>query len=84
LIEKIAKISSQLMTVSQATELKLKNRHYIMIIPLDLIEKLGISSDNLDFDLVVENSNKLTLIGPKLPSIPKSDSTCSERGGFVT
>jgi len=82
-MEKIAKVSSQLITASQATELKLKNQHYVIIIPLRLIEKLGIFSEEIDFDLVIDNSNKLALIGPKLGSQPKSVSPDHERGGFV-
>ena len=83
-MEKIAKISSQLITAPQTTELKLKNQHYIMIIPLKLIEKLGIFSDKIDFELIIDNSSKLALIGPKITNLPKSNTSDSERGGFIT
>jgi len=79
----IGKISSQLMTEDQTTDLKLKKQHYVMILPKHLIQHLGIISDEIDFKLVVDNSSKLTLVGPKITRQPKSDVTASERGGFV-
>ncbi len=83
-MKSLAKISSQLISEDQAVSLKLKKQHYIMILPKHLIQHLGIVSDKIDFELVIDNSNKLTLIGPKLGSKPKSAISTSERGGFVT
>jgi len=82
-MKSLAKISSQLISEDQAVDLKLKKQHYIMILPKHLIQHLGIISDEIDFELVIDNSNKLTLIGPKLGSQPKSVTSTSERGGFV-
>ena len=82
-MKSLAKISSQLISENQTTDLKLKKQHYIMILPKHLIQHLGIVSDEIDFELVIDNSNKLTLIGPKLGSQPKSVTSTSERGGFV-
>ena len=80
----LAKISSQLISEDQTVSLKLKKQHYIMILPKHLVQHLGIVSDEINFELVIDNSNKLTLIGPKIDSQPKSGTTTSERGGFVT
>ncbi len=82
-MKSLAKISSQLISEDQTADLKLKKQHYIMILPKHLIQHLGIVSDEIDFELVIDNSNKLTLIGPKLGSQPKSVTSTSERGGFV-
>jgi len=79
----LAKVSSQLMTEDLTTELKLKTQHYVMILPKHLIQHLGIILDKIDFEVIIDNSNKLTLVGPKISSQPKSDATTSERGGFV-
>ena len=83
-MKSLAKISSQLISEDQAIDLKLKKQHYIMILPKHLIQNLGIVSDEIDFELVINNSNKLTLIGPKLGRLPKSVTSTSEREGFVT
>ena len=83
-MKSLAKISSQLISEDQTVDLKLKKQHYIMILPKHLIQHLGIVSDEINFDLVIDNSNKLALIGPKLVSQPKSATSTSERGGFVT
>ena len=82
-MKSLAKISSQLISEDQAVSLKLKKQHYIMILPKHLIQHLGIFSDEINFELVIDNSNKLTLIGPKLVSQPKSATSTSERGRFV-
>jgi len=82
-MKSLAKISSQLISEDQTVDLKLKKQHYIMILPKHLIQHLGIVSDEINFELVIDNSNKLTLIGPKLGSQPKSATSTSERGGFV-
>jgi len=83
-MKSLAKISSQLISEDQTVDLKLKKQHYLMILPKHLIQHLGIVSDEINFELVIDNSNKLTLIGPKLGSQPKSATSTSERGGFVT
>jgi len=83
-MKSLAKISSQLISEDQTVDLKLKKQHYIMILPKHLIQDLGIVSDEIDFELVIDNSNKLALVGPKLGSQPKSTTSTSERGGFVT
>lgn len=79
----LGKIPSQLLTEDQTTDLKLKKQHYVIILPKHLIRHLGIILDKIDFEVIIDNSNKLTLVGPKINSQPKSDATTSERGGFV-
>ena len=83
-MKSLAKISSQLISEDQTVDLKLKKQHYLMILPKHLIQHLGIVSDKIDFELVIDNSNKLVLVGPKLGSQPKSTAPTSEKGGFVT
>ena len=79
----LGKISSQLMSEDQTADLKLKKQHYVMILPKHLIQHLGIILDKIDFEVILDNSSKLTLVGPKITRQPKSDATPSERGGFV-
>jgi len=83
-MKSLAKISSQLISEDQTTDLKLKKQYYLMILPKHLIQHLGIVSDEINFELVIDNSNKLTLVGPKLVSQPKSATHTSQREGFVT
>jgi len=79
----LAKVSSQLMSEDQTTDLKLKKQHYVMILPKQLIQHLGIILDKIDFEVIIDNSSKLTLVGPKISSQPKSATATSESGGFV-
>jgi len=83
-MKSLAKISSQLISEDQTVDLKLKKQHYLMILPKHLVQHLGIISDEINFELVIDNSNKLAHIGPKIDHPPKSDTANSERGGFVT
>jgi hypothetical protein len=80
----IAKISSQLILEDLARNLKLKKQHYLMILPQSLLQKYGIDSEEISFNLAIDDSDKLTLIGPKISSQPKSDISNSTRGEFVT
>ena len=82
-MKKIAKISSHLLSEELSTGLKLKEQHYIMIFPQHLIRQLGIQQNEISFQLATDDLNKLTLVGPKLGSQPKSVTSDHERGGFV-
>ncbi|MBS1267835.1 MAG: hypothetical protein MAG458_00548 [Nitrosopumilus sp.] len=82
-MKSFAKISSHLMSKDQSLELKLENQHYIMIFPKDLIEKLGIFSDELNFKIVLDNSKKLTLVGPNISNLSKSDSINHHKEGML-
>lgn len=82
-MKSLGKISSRLLSEKQTTELKLKTQYQIMIFPQHLVKKLGIKQDELVFNLSVDDSNKLILVGPKLGSQPKSVTSNHERGGFI-
>ncbi|MDH3735539.1 MAG: hypothetical protein OEQ94_00785 [Nitrosopumilus sp.] len=79
----LAKLSSHLIPDELVTELKLKEQHYLIIFPRNLLQQFQITSQEISFDLVIDNSNKLALIGPKLVDRPKSDTTNPEKGGFI-
>ena len=68
-MKKLASISSILFSKEQTIALKLKEQPYIILIPKSILQKLGITNENLDFKLVI-NENKITLLGPELP-IPR-------------
>ena len=62
-MKKIATISSILFSKEQTVALKLQEQPYIILIPKSILAKYGINSDNLIFDLVLDN-NRITLLGP--------------------
>ena len=62
-MKKLASIPSFLLTKELATQLKLQNQHYIILIP----KKFVITSDPT-FDLIIQN-NRLSLIGPEIPRV---------------
>jgi len=62
-MKKIATISSILFSKEQTAALKLQDQPYIILIPKSILAKYGITSDNLSFDLVLDN-NRITLLGP--------------------
>jgi len=80
----LAKISSQLILEDLTRNLKLKKQHYLMILPQSILQKYGIDSEEISFNLAIDDSDKLMLIGPKISSQPKSDTSNSTRGEFVT
>ena len=79
----LGKVSSTLISENLGTDLKLRTQYYMMILPQNLLQQFGINSQEISFDLAVDDSDKLTLIGPKLGSQPKSVTSDPERGGFV-
>ena len=66
-MKKISKLSSILFSKEQTVALKLKEQPYIILIPKSIIQKLGITDENLDFNLVIYE-NKIALLGPELPN----------------
>ena len=62
-MKKLASIPSFLLTKELATQLKLQNQHYVILIP-----KKFVTSSDLTFDLVIQN-NRLSLIGPEIPRV---------------
>jgi len=62
-MKKLATIHSFLLTKELATQLKLQNQHYIILIP-----KKFVTTSDPTFDLVIQN-NRLSLIGPEIPRV---------------
>ena len=59
----IAKIPCQLMNKDQAVALKLEEQPYLIIIPRSILQRLGITEEEISFELVIED-NRLCLITP--------------------
>ena len=66
-MKKLASLPSILFSKEQTIALKLQEQPYIILIPKSIIQKLGITDENLDFKLVIEQ-NKIALLGPELPN----------------
>jgi len=64
-MKKLAQIPSFLLSKEQTAQLKLQHQSYLLIIPQDLVSKVGITNEFLGFDLVILD-NKLSLLGPKV------------------
>jgi len=62
-MKKLASLTSFLLSKELATQLKLQNQHYIILIP----KKFVTGADPV-FDLVIQNE-RLSLIGPKIPRV---------------
>ena len=62
-MKKLATIPSFLLSKEHTAALKLQEQPYIILIPKSILAKYGITSDNLIFDLVLDN-NRITLLGP--------------------
>ena len=79
----LARISSCLIPKELGVEFKLKEQHHLIIIPQHLLEEIGLKNNDIGFELLIDDSNKLALIGPKLGSQPKSATSNHEGGGLV-
>ena len=64
-MKKLATIPSFLLSKEQTAQFKLQHQSYVILLPLDLVKKTGISNESLGFDLVILE-NKLSLLGPKV------------------
>lgn len=62
-MKKLAKIPSTLFSTEQTVALRLQERPYIILIPKSILEKCKIFSENLSFDLVIQNK-RIALLGP--------------------
>ena len=62
-MKKLAKISSTLFSMEQTVALRLQEQPYIILIPKSILEKYKIFSENLSFDLVIQDK-RITLLGP--------------------
>jgi len=64
-MKKLAKIPSFLLSKELATQLKLQNQYYVVLIP-----KKFVTSADPTFDLVLEN-NRISLLGPATERVPE-------------
>ena len=64
---KLAQISSFLLSKEQAASLKLQDQALLILIPKPILDKIGVFSSELSFDLVEENQ-KVSLLGRFHPS----------------
>lgn len=62
-MKKLAKISSTLFSMEQTVALRLQEQPYIILIPKSILEKYKIFSENLSFDLVIQDK-RIALLGP--------------------
>ena len=71
-MKKLASIPSFLLTKELATQLKLQNQHYVVLIP-----KKFVTTSDLSFDLIIQN-NRLSLIGPEIPRVTATGVAANE------
>ncbi len=64
-MKKLASIPSFLLSKELATQLKLQNQHYIILIP-----KKFVTTSDPTFDLILEN-NRISLLGPATERVPE-------------
>ena len=62
-MKKLAKIPSTLFSTEQTVALRLQEQPYVILIPKSILEKCKIFSENLSFDLVIQNK-RIALLGP--------------------
>jgi len=62
-VKKLVTIPSFLLTKELATQLKLQNQHYIILIP-----KKFVTTSGPTFDLIIQNG-RLSLIGPEITRV---------------
>ena len=62
-MKKLAKIFSTLFSMEQTVALRLQEQPYIILIPKSILEKYKIFSENLSFDLVIQDK-RIALLGP--------------------
>jgi len=67
-MKKLAKISSQLLTIDLTESLHLNEQSFLILIPKSLLSSL--TSDSITFDLVIKKG-RLSLIEPDLSSDPR-------------
>ena len=67
---KSIQIHSFLLSKEQTVALKLQEQSYIILIPKSILQKYKIFSDNLCFDLILDN-NRISLLGPTTERVPE-------------
>ncbi len=68
-MKKLAILPSSLFSKEQTISLKLQEQQYVLLIPKSIFTKYKISSENITFDLILDN-NRITLLGPSIPVGP--------------
>jgi len=71
-MKKLASIPSFLLSKELATQLKLQNQHYVILIP-----KKFVTTSDPTFDLIIQN-NRLSLIGPEIPRVTATGVAANE------
>jgi len=61
-MKNLARIPSQLLSKEQSSDLKLNEQPYIILIPKSLLQKQGIVSTDISFDLFIDSDKKLSLV----------------------
>jgi len=74
-MRKLAKVTAELLTKENCMGLKLNEVHYIILIPKSIIQKAGFIQNDLNFDLVKNDQNKLSLLGHESSSHPRVSKT---------
>lgn len=74
-MKKLAEIPAQLLSKENCTVLKLKEEPYLILIPKSIIQKAGFIQNDLNFDLVKNDQNKLSLLGHESSSHPRVNQT---------
>lgn len=74
-MKKLASVSAQLLTKENCTALKLKEESYLILIPKSIIQKAGFIQNDLIFDLIKNDQNKLSLLGRESSSLPRVSKT---------
>jgi len=65
-MKKIALIPAHLLAADAAKRLKLQEQPYFFLIPKHLLEDLGITSEKILFDLILDDDNRLLLVGTEV------------------
>jgi len=65
----LAILLSSLFSKELCAALKLQQQQYLLLIPKSIFEKYKISSENITFELILDN-NRITLLGPHVPAGP--------------
>jgi len=68
-MKKLAILLSTLFPKELCAALKLQQQQYVLLIPKSIFEKYKISSENITFELILDN-NRITLLGPPVPVGP--------------
>ena len=71
-MKKLSELPSPLFSKQLQVALKLQEQPYIILIPKSILEKYGIYSDEISFDLVLDN-NRISLLGPKTRGSPEAN-----------